>query len=208
MTLLIGLDFDNTLADYNDVFVATAIEWELLPPTFKGNKLSVCDTLRATPDGEKVWQKLQGYIYGSGIGGARLYAGVDAFFREILEIGARVTIVSHKTEFGHADPDRINLRDAALEWMGVKGFFNDDGFALSRTDVHFAANRDEKIACIAALQPNVFVDDLAEVLTHPNFPPETQRILFGSSAKEPSMLACSDWGEVTSAILNLAARSP
>ncbi len=26
-------------------------------------------------------------------------------------------MVSHKTEYGHYDPDRVNLREAALGWM-------------------------------------------------------------------------------------------
>ena len=53
-----------------------------------------------------------------GIGGATLIPGVDAFLRRCRTEGCAVSIVSHKTEYGHYDPDRVNLRDAARELDG------------------------------------------------------------------------------------------
>jgi len=70
--------------------------------------------------------------------------------------------VSHKTEYGHFDPARVNLRDAALSWMRQQGFFRQDGFGLPIENVRFAATRSEKIEQIARLGFTHFIDDLPE----------------------------------------------
>ena len=79
--MLIGLDFDNTVICYDAVFLDAAKKRGLLPASFVGTKQQVRDTIRLAPGGEIEWQKLQGYVYGAGIGGAKLFPGVDAFLR-------------------------------------------------------------------------------------------------------------------------------
>jgi len=76
------------------------------------------------------WQALQGYVYGKGIQGATPFAGVGDFLRCARSSGDAVVVVSHKTEFGHFDPDYVNLRQAAMQWMHEQGFFAVQGFAL------------------------------------------------------------------------------
>jgi hypothetical protein len=185
----IGLDFDNTIIRYDEVFARAAAERGLLPDGFRGNKQAVRDVIRLRPDGESEWQRLQGHVYGKGIGGAQPFTGVDSFLRRARKADAHVLIVSHKTEHGHFDPDRVNLRTAAMGWMEAHGFFSADGFALSRADVHFATTRAEKLARIGALRCDVFVDDLPEVLRDPGFPEGVVRILLSEQA-EPEDAAC------------------
>jgi hypothetical protein len=180
----IGLDFDNTIIRYDEVFARAAAERGLLPEDFRGNKQAVRDIIRLRPDGELEWQRLQGHVYGKGIGGAQPFAGVDSFLRRARKVDAHVLIVSHKTEYGHFDPERVNLRTAAMTWMEAHGFFSTDGFALGRADVHFATTRTEKLARIGALRCDVFVDDLPEVLHDPGFPEGVARILL-SEHPEP-----------------------
>ena len=62
-----------------------------------------------------------------------------------------VVIVSHKTEFGHHDPDRVNLRDAARDWMAAHGFFHPNGFGIAPDAVYFEATRQDKLARIRQL---------------------------------------------------------
>src|SRR5258708_33248098 len=71
----IGLDFDNTIIRYDDVFLQAARDRGLLGRDFVGTKQQIRDTIRALPGGEVKWQALQGYVYGSGIGGAALFPG-------------------------------------------------------------------------------------------------------------------------------------
>jgi hypothetical protein len=195
----IGLDFDNTIIRYDEVFAAEAAARGLLPAGFGGGKQAVRDAIRQLADGESHWQRLQGHVYGAGIWGACLFPGVAQFFRQARVAGVQVMIVSHKTEHGHFNA--VNLRSAALAWMRGQGFFDPDGFALGGEDVHFAGTRGEKLARIAALRCDVFVDDLPEVLGDPEFPDGVKRILFAGQAPPGApWLVCPSWPAITQAV--------
>jgi hypothetical protein len=195
----IGLDFDNTIIQYDEVFRQAAVQRGLLSPGFLGAKQQVRDAIRRLPDGELKWQALQGYVYGRGIEGAVLFPGVANFLKRARARGDTVLIVSHKTEHGHFDPDKINLRTAAMAWLEVQGFFTEQGFSIAPDNVHFALSRSEKLGRIADLKCDVFVDDLEEVLADPQFPGGVRRILFSDQRETPSHLpyhVCSDWRSV------------
>lgn len=199
----IGLDFDNTIIRYDEVFQQTAKARGLLEAGFSGNKQQVRDAIRILQDGELKWQALQGYVYGKGIAGARIFSGAPEFLRRARQEGHTILIVSHKTEYGHYDPDRVNLRIAALGWMDAQGFFSD--FSILLSDVHFASTRAEKVSRIADLGCDVFVDDLYEVLADPDFPPSVERILFSQSAEAADGLpyrVCRDWPAIEEAVFH------
>ncbi|MGB1006766.1 MAG: hypothetical protein ACPGVX_06295, partial [Thalassobaculaceae bacterium] len=122
MDLRVGLDFDNTLIDYDAVFTAEAARHGL---TAAGK-----DAVKAAAiagGGERLWMTIQGQAYGRGIARAGLISGVADFFTAAKAAGARLFIVSHKTEFGHYDATRTNLRTAARAWMRTAGFFDPAG---------------------------------------------------------------------------------
>jgi hypothetical protein len=200
--LRIGVDFDNTLISYDEVFLAAARERKLLGAEFSGNKQAVRDAIRLLPDGETVWQRLQGHVYGKGIGKAVMFDGVDAFLRHCRAAGHEVFIVSHKTEFGHHDPDRVNLREAALGWMEARGFFAAETYGIGRDHVFFESTRGEKLDRIAALGCSYFIDDLEEVLSDPNFPAGVNRILFGTGDASSHFAACPTWRQISEAIVD------
>src|SRR6266545_12572 len=77
----IGIDFDNTIVTYDQVFLTAARERGLVDSAFSGGKKAVRDRIRLLPNGELCWQKLQGYVYGAGIGAALLIDGVAPFLR-------------------------------------------------------------------------------------------------------------------------------
>jgi hypothetical protein len=196
-SLRIGIDFDNTIIAYDAVFRSAAMAGGLIAPGFSGNKQAVRDAIRLLPEGELAWQRLQGQVYGKGIGGATMVAGVETFLRRCRAEGCAVAVVSHKTEYGHFDPDRVNLRQAALGWMTGQGLLDGDhGLALA--DVYFESTRAEKLKRIAALSLTHFIDDLEEVLTDPDFPPNVERILFADGARpaSSSYTRCSTWCDV------------
>ena len=122
-SLRIGLDFDNTLITYDDVFLNLARERGLTGADFLGRKQAIRDAIRLLPDGELSWQQLQGQVYGKGVARALMFDGVGSFLKQCRQHNVPVVIVSHKTEFGHHDPERVNLRQAALDWMTEQGFF-------------------------------------------------------------------------------------
>jgi len=195
----IGLDFDNTMIRYDGVFRQAAIERRLVRAQFSGTKQQVRDTIRLLPDGELQWQALQGYVYGKGIQGATLFDGLGDFLRRARAYGDTILVVSHKTEYGHFDPDRVNLRRAAMQWMEGQGFFAEQGFSLVPDNIYFASTRSEKLSCIGDLACDVFIDDLEEVLADPQFPSFVRRILFSEHAKKTDNLPyeiCRDWTSI------------
>jgi hypothetical protein len=195
----IGLDFDNTLICYDNVFCDAARARGLVETEFAGTKQEVRDAIRLLPDGEHLWQQLQGHVYGAAIDGARQFAGVDSFLARARERGTEIVIVSHKTQFGHFDPRRVNLREAARGWMKRARFFQPEGGAISETNVHFADTRAEKLAKIAELGCTLFIDDLEEVLRDPGFPPHVERILFSPRPPDSTghpFVTLGDWRSI------------
>ena len=195
----IGLDFDNTIIRYDDVFRGAAIARGLLSDAFSGTKQQVRDAIRLMPDGERHWQALQGYVYGKGIRSATPFPGLDGFLRRARALGDTILVVSHKTEYGHFDPERVSLRGAAMDWMEERGFFTEQGFSLVPGNIHFTASRPEKLGRIGELACDIFIDDLEEVLSDPTFPISVRRILLADCADQGADLpyeVCRDWAAI------------
>lgn len=174
----IGLDFDNTLVCYDHAFYQVARALNLLPDTFEGKtKQAVKTFLQMQGErGELQWQMLQGQVYGAFISKATWFEGVFAFLKYVFQQEHDVFIVSHKTQYGHFDRTRTDLREAARHFMEAAGFFSELGF--KREHLFFLPTRDEKIEKIRSLKLDLFVDDLFAVLTHPHFPKQTQAYWF------------------------------
>ncbi len=178
--LRIGIDFDNTLAGYDHVFAAAARDAGLMPAGFTGTKTDVRERMRCLPDGEKEWMELQGQVYGARMAKAEMIDGAGAFLTACRDRGIPVRIVSHKTTYGHFDPQRVNLREAAMAWMTQKGFFSADGFGLAPENVSFELTRADKVARIASLGVSHFIDDLEDVFLEPHFPREVKAYLLAT----------------------------
>ncbi len=175
----IGVDFDNTIISYDDLFHRCALERSLIPEGLPKRKSAVRAYLWNLPDGNNLWTALQGEVYGSRINEAEPYPGALKFFSLCRERKVHVTIVSHKAEFPALGP-RVNLRDAAREWIGAHGIFPESAMSGS---LFFEADRKAKVERIAHLKCTHFIDDLPEVFTDTLFPAGTEKILF---AIEPS----------------------
>lgn len=198
----IGIDFDNTLVDYDHVFLAAAKQRGLIDPAFDGSKRAVRDGIRLLPDGELAWQRLQGYVYGAGIGGAMMFDGADAFLRECHAKGLDVFVISHKTQFGHHDPLHIDLRQAALDWMAGRGFFCGNGFGIPVERVFFESTRSAKLKRIRAVGCTHFIDDLEEVFSDPGFPARVLPILFAASSALRVGAVCPTWQRIAEVLFD------
>lgn len=201
--LRLGLDLDNTLVCYDPVFIQVAQAMQLIGPDFSGGKKAVREAIRLTQDGEKSWMRLQGRVYGAHMKDAVLFEGVESFLTHCNKANADVFIVSHKTEYGHFDPDRINLREAAFNWMKEKGFFATNGFSIDPGQVFFCDTREEKCRRIANLDLDVFIDDLVEVFQEPCFPETVDQHLFhpgSGDVPEGAYRVRKTWGEIEHAV--------
>ncbi len=192
--MIVGLDFDNTLVCYDDVFPALARERGLVGDAALTTKAAVRAHLRAAGR-EPDWTRLQGEVYGPSIGRAPPFPGALDAVRRLVATGARVVVVSHKTAapiLGEAH----DLIAAARGWLAANGFFAPG--ALSSDDAWFEPTKEAKLARIAALGCAWFVDDLPEVLSDSGFPPGVGRLLFdphGAHEQLP-MRRASSWRAV------------
>lgn len=199
--MLVGIDFDNTIAGYDHVFSVAAREKGLIPPDLQGGKKAIRDAIRLLPDGERKWMALQGEVYGPRMFQASPLPGVMTYLRKSVAAGWRMVVVSHKTEFGHFDPTRTNLRTSALAWMETTGLFDMGPGGLSAAAVHFESTREEKISRISELGCDVFIDDLEEVLTAPSFPQECRPIHLNVEGELSSTVSSyPDWFAIANAL--------
>ena len=199
MILRIGLDFDNTIANYDQAFpeVARILGYETNNLNATLNKRDLKLKLLKQPDGDTAWQKVQGLVYGKFIDLASLYHGVYEFVLRALASGHKIFIVSHKTELGHFDESRTPLRQAATAWLINQKLVGDSDSKIKLQNIYYAETRDEKINKIVELQLDVFIDDLDEVLSDRSFPKSTRKILFGSvETTSEEILAIQSWREV------------
>jgi hypothetical protein len=197
--LRIGLDFDNTIANYDQAFpeVARILGYETNNLNATLNKRDLKLKLLKQPDGDTAWQKVQGLVYGKFIDLASLYPGVYEFVLRALASGHEIFIVSHKTELGHFDESRTPLRQAATTWLINQKLVGDSDSKIKLQNIFYAETRDEKINKMVELQLDVFIDDLDEVLSDRSFPKSTRKILFGSvETTSEEILAIQSWREV------------
>ena len=197
----IGLDLDNTLVCYERVFLLEAKRQGLLPELWSGSKQEIKQQIISQYNGEKLWQTLQGQVYGPCMEQAELFPGVARFLMRCKELEAQVFIVSQKTKFGHFDPTKTPLRKTAINWMTSKGFFNPAIFGLDEGRVFFFDTRREKVRHITSLELDAFVDDLEEVFLEEEFPDLT-RILFNTKPKSQKYDAVSgSWIDIGNHLL-------
>ncbi len=199
MILRIGLDFDNTIANYDQAFPNVA---KILGYQNKAtNKRDLKVELIASDEGETAWQKVQGLTYGKYIDQASLYPGVLEFVVRAKARNCEVFVISHKTEFGHFDEANTSLRDAATAWMISKRIVGQGAAQVNEAHIFYASTRDEKIAKIKELSLDVFIDDLSEVLTDSSFSAKTKKILFRPDSDreanlDSAILTSQSWREI------------
>jgi len=204
--IVLGVDFDNTIVCYDDLFHRVALEQGLMPVSTPRVKDAVREHLRQAGK-EEAWTELQGCVYGKRIRVARPFAGVREFLRTCRAVGIDVYIVSHKTRHPHRGP-RYDLHAAALDWLEYHGFFDPAGVGISRDRVFFEPGRAEKLARAATLAVTHFMDDLPEFLLMPGFPVGIVRLLFDPAHRFPDHKGLAHihaWSEVEG---HLAVRSP
>ena len=202
----IGLDFDNTIACYDQSFIKAATGRNLLPPNWSGGKRALRDFLRNKGDvGEQEWQALQGRVYGKLMPEAELKPGVGWFLLFCKARKIPVSIVSHKTEYSPKDPARIPLRSAALQWMTAKGFFGSNVYGLKEDKIFFESTRRQKVERIKSLGCTHFVDDLLEVFQEENFPRDVEKLLYDPEGLDQQSTGSIDvhnsWSSIGNSLL-------
>src|SRR5690349_10199333 len=114
----IGIDFDNTIICYDEVFLTVAKSWQMVPADFQGKKTELREAIWNSSHGDTGWQRLQGKVYGEFIHTASPFPGILEFLTATkTQTHIELFIVSHKTEFGHFDETNTPLREASKQWL-------------------------------------------------------------------------------------------
>lgn len=199
----IGIDLDNTLLNYDSAFQAAAEHVGLELSKNVQTKNQIREFARSNAGGELLWQRLQGLVYGRYIEQhARLFPGVKRFLWRCRQRGNQVTIVSHKTEYGHFDSESISLREVALSCLALNDLLDPQSPLIH--EVVFKSTREEKLRQINALGFDWFIDDLPEVINELGDVDHLNKILFSpetaSSSKEYAFESkikfAQDWQEI------------
>lgn len=194
----IGVDFDNTIVTYDNVFYKHALRLGLIQKEVIKNKQAIRDAIRGLPGGNDRWTELQGLVYGKHMDEVEIVQGVERFFEMCKKNSLQVSIISHKSVYPAMGP-RVNLQEAAKKWLKSKDFFL--RFGLGENDVIFEESIEGKLEQIARKRCAYFIDDLEEVLAHPGFPEGVRKILYsqqaGGDGLREGILRFKNWDEIT-----------
>jgi hypothetical protein len=207
MKPFIGVDFDNTIVRYDELFHRLACEKRLIPAHVPVSKEQVRDYLRAD-NREDDWTELQGYVYGARMHEAAAFPGVLEFFAEAVQRGIDIAIISHKTRHPYIG-EQYDLHQAARHWLEINGFFDPSRIGLQPHRVFFEETKAGKLERIGQQRCSHFIDDLPELLREEAFPTATKWILFrpegGEVVDEEDFFAVlSDWQQLAEFVWTVA----
>ncbi len=193
----IGIDFDNTIINYDGVFHRVALERKVVPLTIEPTKLAVRDWLRSM-DKEEIWTEMQGYVYGARMADAEVYPGVYEFLRWARSERICISIISQKTKKPFRGPG-YDLHKSAQMWI-EENLQDETGPLVALKSVYLETTKEKKWTRIASTAATHFIDDLPEILIADAFPATAQRILFDPehhhSAVENSLITMHNWIDI------------
>ena len=169
----IGLDLDNTIINYDNIFHEVAFKNNLIPRDLEKSKNSVKNYLHKNGN-HKDFTLIQGQVYSTLLLRAKLYEGVKKFVDFMVQKGNILFIVSHKTKYPILGP-KIDMHLKALEFLNKTGIVNK--FLIDENNVFFEDTLENKINKIIELNIDVFIDDLPVVITNLNLLNKTKGIL-------------------------------
>jgi hypothetical protein len=196
MNYIIGTDLDNTIINFDEIIYQTALKLGFINSSIKASKINVREAIRQLPLGENKWRQLQSEIYGEGIKEAQLLDGTFNFLAKCRESDLKIYIISHKTISAKQVSPKINFRKSASEFLEENNITNK---LIQKNDIFFTDSRTEKVQKIKDLKCTHFIDDLAEVFDHPDFPSEVTKILFDPHyeySKSKDYYLVHNWGEI------------
>ena len=194
----IGIDFDNTIACYDGVFHAAALERGLIPANLGRDKNSVRDHLNGSGRKDD-FTELQGYVYGARMDLVSPYPGFADFVAAARQAGHDLFIVSHKTKHPILGPQH-DMHAAARGFLSDRGLMGSGETQIASDRVFFELTKDKKVARAKALACEVFIDDLPEILAMNGFPVGMHKVLFDPENQFPDKAAQFDrrasWAEI------------
>ena len=187
----IGIDFDNTIACYDESLQVLAAKINV-PLGIKREKREIRDYLRAE-NREDEWTKMQGELYGPGMQHATVYENFIEACEWLKSKGVELCIISHRSKFPYLG-ERHDLHKYAIEWLRKKTIA---GKLIEEKNIYFLETLDEKIKKINDEKPDIFIDDLIEVINHHNLSKQILGKLFSPNRiRNLDSKVVSNWKDV------------
>lgn len=168
----IGIDFDNTLISYDEIFYKYALSKGLIKDNIPKTKVGLRNYL-VKNNQEEIFTNLQAEVYGPQILNANIFEGVLETLNYLSKSNSLI-IISHKTIFPYLGP-KYKLREYADKWLKkynlhtscknspISNIFYEDSFS-------------NKTSRILELKCDLFIDDLPKVLQ--SLPKNINKFLF------------------------------
>ena len=184
--MIIGIDLDNTILNYDYSFLKHAIKKKLINPNEKNiNKEKIKNKIEKIS--MKEWTILQGEVYGKYIYDAKIDGMFIKFLKLLKENNVIINIVSHKTKFPILGK-KINLHRKSLQYLKKYIPYN----LVVNKNIFFEKTLNDKVNRILECKCDYFIDDLNKVFNHKNFPNRTHKILFSNSKNSFSQ----NWSDI------------
>ncbi len=193
--MIIGIDFDNTIIKYDNLFYEIALEKKLIPKNLQKKKNEVRKFF-INNNIEDQWTILQGEVYGGKIYRAKPFKGFIESIKYLNELSIPFFIISHKTKFPYLGK-KVDLHDSALSWMTSNKFFDSDGLNMSISQVYFEPTKERKVEKIIDKGCTHFIDDLPEILDI--ISDKVEKIYFSpnnSSINDNNWIIMNSWEEL------------
>ena len=191
--MIIGIDFDNTIACHDESFRKIALDEGISIQEGESPKQKLKKSYLGQELGNLLWTQAQGKVYGKEISSAKSFEGFADFVEKARALDHKVVVISHRTIFP-ASGEPVDLHKAALEWLQETGLLSTR--RILQENCFFETTLEKKLERIGFENCDLFIDDLTTVLEHERFPKNTKGILFG---KEHESLECieswetADW---------------
>ena len=168
---LLGLDFDNTLVQYDKLFHQVALEKDLIDPSMPASKIAIRDYLRKKGQ-DKYFTLLQGEVYGLRILEAEPAEGMLEALKSLNKLNIKMILISHKTKTPYSGP-AYDLRNGAIEWLEKYKFLSKSFLGWNKKNIYFEDTKASKIKRIIDCKCTHYIDDLEEIL---NILPEDKKV--------------------------------
>ena len=158
----IGLDFDNTIVLYDEIFYKYALENNYISPSIEKTKKAVRNELIKKGKGP-LFTEIQGIVYGKLISDAPIQDGFINALGKLHNLNYKISIVSHKTKYPIIG-EKYDLHNSAYNWLVKNKVLENKLFKLNPSDIFFEETEEKKIKRIMEIGCTHYVDDLGKIL--------------------------------------------
>jgi len=177
-----GFDLDNTLINYD----SSALEYSRLIKIPNQKSINSLRSYLLSQGSEEHWTEAQSWIYTSGLATAEISQGAVEAIGKLVNTGFKISIISHKTEFGPIQYGRVPFRTAATEWLENSKLIK---YFPNLHNVYFTNSIENKISAIRECELSHYVDDLLKIFEMNDYPKfNLKSYLFKPKCKLPDWL--------------------